>query len=744
MVAELQERGETTTQEPNGKTQDKEETVNTPDQMSNDEIFALFRELLNRQETASRSGLRSFPRALPAARDFSPDDLAALRPYVVSMRQGHWDTGGIFNSTPGDVDAIFSQHAEVAIGALDPNKKLKIVLYAHGGLVSEKNGLSQAQFHINWWKQSSEDGIYPVYFVWKTGLGETIAQLLGLAGGVSRDLPSVSRELFTDPIVAEIARRLGGETMWSGMKRDAEQAVQPDGVATYVARRLKEFCDRHQGRVELHAVGHSAGAVFHSHFIPMSTVTGNPFFTTTSFLAPAVRVDAFLTQLTSGGALKPEVGHLAIFTMKKDFEKNDTCLNIYHKSLLYLIFHAFEDKNPTPILGLEESIRGNSDLARIMGLSVAPANAEVIWSKSPTLNGCSATQAISHGDFSSDATTLNSILRRVLGRCSPNDPIHPFPGSRGLGTIWDIWAPPDDLPGFKTGSAEPAEPCQTPTVVTTSKSGLPNVSGNRKALCIGIDAYAPPNRLTGCVHDANNWTALLQANRFDVRTLLDKDAGYDDFMDSLRGLVQASRAGDVLVFTYSGHGTTVPDLTNRTVDGVEEAMVPADFSEDNPKLLMDFDMAGIFNTLPAGVNMTCLIDCCHSGTILRMFGGSSSAGTGATSRARFMSLSPQEILAVQQFQSQFGAVARGNVAGGQRLMREVAFAACLPEEVAMEENGQGDFTRLATGILANGVGSITNQQFQAAVEQAFGVTPRQHPNLDCAPGVESRFFLQPL
>jgi hypothetical protein len=76
----------------------------TPDQLTNDEIVALLMELLNRQSAALQTGSRAFPRALTVSeRDFSPGDLAALRPYVVSMRQGVWDTGGIFNSTPGDV-----------------------------------------------------------------------------------------------------------------------------------------------------------------------------------------------------------------------------------------------------------------------------------------------------------------------------------------------------------------------------------------------------------------------------------------------------------------------------------------------------------------------------------------------------------------------------------------------------------------------------------------------------------------
>src|SRR5208337_2789721 len=84
-------------------------------------------------------------RGLATARSFSAEDLAALRPYVVSMRQGQWDTSGIFNSTPGDVDALFFEHAQSALDKLSKDKKLKFVLYAHGGLVSEQHGLEQAQ-----------------------------------------------------------------------------------------------------------------------------------------------------------------------------------------------------------------------------------------------------------------------------------------------------------------------------------------------------------------------------------------------------------------------------------------------------------------------------------------------------------------------------------------------------------------------------------------------------------------------
>jgi len=717
-----------------------------PDPPNNEEILALLREVLQRGLATDLVGSRFFPAPAAGARDFSAVDLAALRPYAISMRQGRWDSSGIFNSTPGDVDAIFGESVPAALEALK-GKKLKIVLYAHGGLVSETHGLAQAQFHINWWKQSAADGIYPIYFIWKTGLGETIAQLLGLAGGASRDFAETPRAWISDPFVAGIARRLGGESVWSGMKRDAEQAVLPDGTATYAAQKLKQLCNRYPDQVELHAIGHSAGAVFHSHFIPLSTGIGNPYFTTTSFMAPAVRVDTFLDLLTvddghSGRTVKPEVGHLAIFTMKKDFEKQDNCIDIYHQSLLYLIQHAFEPVDPTPILGLEESLRGVPELARAMGLGGAPANnAEVIWSTTASNSGCSATEAIHHGDFSSDASTFNSILRRILKRCD-GEPIHPFPASRGLGGMWDIWAPPDDLPGFRAVpvSGGSPQPLSSPPLVPPK----PAAAGKRRALCVGINAYASANTLTGCVQDANTWAGLLRNNGFDVLSLLDQQASYDAITANLRSLVQSAKAGDVLVFTYSGHGTTVSDLTGRTEDGIEEAMVPVDFSTENPKLLMDFDLKAIVDTLPAGVNLTCFIDCCHSGTILRMFVGMPpQSNVGADERARFIRLTPEEMAAVQQYQARFGAASRGLVAGGQEMMREVAFYACRPDEVAWESNGQGEFTRVATSLLTRGI-NVTHEQFQAAVTQAFGANPRQHPNLDCATAAKTRGLLQPL
>jgi hypothetical protein len=69
------------------------------------------------------------------------------------------------------VDAIFDQHLPVAMAdAKQRGKELQLMFYAHGGLVNEAGGLWMAHRLIPWWKQNN---IYPIYFVWETGLWET-------------------------------------------------------------------------------------------------------------------------------------------------------------------------------------------------------------------------------------------------------------------------------------------------------------------------------------------------------------------------------------------------------------------------------------------------------------------------------------------------------------------------------------------------------------------------------------------
>jgi hypothetical protein len=71
----------------------------------------------------------------------------------------------------------------------------------------------------------------------------------------------------------------------------------------------------------------------------------------------------------------------------------------------------------------------------------------------------------------------------------------------------------------------------------------------------------------------------------------------------------------VLLFHYSGHGANVPDKDGDEADRRDEILCPTDLDWKDP--LLDDWLRKAFNRLPAGVNLTVIMDCCHSGTNTR-------------------------------------------------------------------------------------------------------------------------------
>jgi hypothetical protein len=305
-------------------------------------------------------------------------------------------------------------------------------------------------------------------------------------------------------------------------------------------------------------------------------------------------------------------------------------------------------------------------------------------------------------------------------------PTGPSNGQHGGGTSVDH----TDEPDLESASASEAA------------AAAARVAGRRRALCIGIDDY-PDAPLAGCVADARAWATTLQRLDFDVAgPLLNGTATRRAILDALQTMIAGSRPGDVLVFQFAGHGTQVPDVDgDDDGDGKDEALVPVDYASG--AFVVDDDLRNVIGGLPKGVNLTCFIDCCHSGTVTRVFGrngGEPELPSGT--RARFLKATP----ALKEAHRAFRAVnPTPKVPRARRdAMREVAFSACRPEEVAFESNGHGDFTVRATAILRSGIRGLTHAAFHKAVVEAFGASPRQRPVLDCAPASASRPLLQPL
>ncbi len=699
--------------------------------------------------------------------DLTETVLDFLRPHVINLNQGQFSDGGKFQSDGGQVRAIFEQHLTQAVEDAEREGKLplRIVFYAHGGLVSESNALRMAFTHIQWWKANRElnrqgggknYSVYPLYFVWETGFFETLGQLLSRIRLRGRRAVRDVFDFTTDPVIEMASRTLQGPTIWGGMKFSADLASRPEGGARVVAEMLAEFCSRDEirGKVELHAVGHSAGSIFHAHFIPAvqkvledKPETGLTGFKEVHFLAPAIRVDQFENLLGNRIGNGQAIERLTMYTMRRDVERADHCAQVYRKSLLYLIYHALERDPRTPILGLEESLWKDPDLRRLFGLTGGGSPGEVIWSPSPSEEGRSASRSRTHGGFDNDAPTMNSILRRVCG-LDDNDPIHSFPEKRERSlNEWEgqvDW--PEELafmseaPGDRDGGQE-GGPGIGPF---RGEAGARSVTGTRRALCVGIDEY-PTAPLGGCVADARLWRETLARHRFaEIQTLFNGEATRGAILDRLRALIAASRAGDVVVFQFAGHGTQARDMTGDEADGdtpgLDEAICPHDFGDG--RLLIDDDLAEVFRSAPAGVGITCFIDCCHSGTITRFaVGGPTGAASGE--KARYLKLTPEQMAAHVRFRRGLGR-SRATTHRGPQEMREVVFSACRSDEVALESNGNGHFTVRATRVLQMGADGITNQEFYRRVLEAFGPAPRQHPVLDCSPASQEFLLLAPV
>lgn len=140
----------------------------------------------------------------------------------------------------------------------------------------------------------------------------------------------------------------------------------------------------------------------------------------------------------------------------------------------------------------------------------------------------------------------------------------------------------------------------------------------RHALCIGINDYpGTKSDLFGCVNDANDWAVELRNRKFTtVTTLLDRSATKAAIVSAMRKLIATATVGDLVVLTYSGHGTWVPDESGDELDARDEALCPHDSTAN--QILTDDELYEIFSQRNAQMRLVFISDSCHSGSVARL------------------------------------------------------------------------------------------------------------------------------
>jgi hypothetical protein len=424
-------------------------------------------------------------------------------------------------------------------------------------------------------------------------------------------------------------------------------------------------------------------------------------------------VDAFKQRLM--GRLGSGVRDLTVYTMRRELERADDCIGVYHKSILYLVQRALEPGASPQILGLEDALTRDAQLrATLLG----GPHARVVWSVSGDGAGDARSTSRSHGGFDDDRPTMTSVLLRVLGRRDAAGLVRELP---------------------VTADAQPVQAVPAPAPATAP------AGKRRRALCVGINDYPAPNQLGGCVDDALRWSKALKALGFQTEELLDGEATLAGIVGRLREMIRGASPGDVLVYQYSGHGTQVADVDGDERDGRDEAACPVDFDEGH--LLLDDDLHQLIAELPEGVHLTTFSDSCHSGSqtrdLVEVTRRMADAGPGRR-RPRAVVASAELKRRHAEFRAAGGAADLGIPAGPEPATRESAFSACRDEEVAFERDGQGDYTRFAMQAIEQGVDGLTNAAFLERVRGLFGPAAEQNPGLFDGESTGTRSFLVPL
>lgn len=364
---------------------------------------------LAEQATLVRAGERKVSLAAnPVLRD------RQISPYVLNMgNDGMLSPSGLFRTTPDDVKAIAGVQLERARSdwALADDQPLDVCLYAHGGLVGEKDAAETA---ARWIPALYDQRIYPIFLMWETDFWSTLKAMIGEAlahkpppvGGMFGDMSAALERWWNQRLERALAQP--GTAIWGEMKENADlisrpkdkgpdgkpvpDEQQPGAVLLYRAFRQQVK----QQNVRLHFVGHSAGSIVGCRLVDRLIAAGLPF-DSVACMAPAVRLDLFeqtlLPRLKEG-----TVARYQQFSLTERAEEDDPTCGPYKRSLLHLVSESFEGGKPTPILGLARDAAAPAKGWPNTTLHLAPGPRSA---------------ASTHGGFDDDDLTMKEVIRFI-------------------------------------------------------------------------------------------------------------------------------------------------------------------------------------------------------------------------------------------------------------------------------------------------------------------------------------------
>jgi hypothetical protein len=326
------------------------------------------------------------------------------------------------------------------------DKTVKLALYAHGGLNSEIASIQRIRVLAPYFLAN---GIYPLFFTWKTGPGETLMSILEdlkhrvIAGDRSEgwlDRLRAAAAEAKDRAIEAVGRQFA-RGVWSEMRENAEGGATADHALDLAARMLRELRDglaKSGKTLEVHLIGHSAGSILLGHLL--GRLSG-------ANVVQAASCELYAAACSSGFAVQHfgaahQAGVLSLKTLRlhvlTDANERADGLpsaerDIYGKSLLYLVSRALDDVRKQPLLGMERALCAadpiwstdqwvlgqgqsvNADIAAWLKLWPAGALLNRVTTPKVRTTKTGDQIAASHGSFDNNIDVLTGTLERIRG-----------------------------------------------------------------------------------------------------------------------------------------------------------------------------------------------------------------------------------------------------------------------------------------------------------------------------------------
>ncbi|GGS89292.1 hypothetical protein GCM10010176_036450 [Nonomuraea spiralis] len=218
---------------------------------------------------------------------------------------------------------------------------------------------------------------------------------------------------------------------------------------------------------------------------------------------------------------------------------------------------------------------------------------------------------------------------------------------------------------------------------------------------IGVDRldaghYGESFPLSSCVNDARGMAALAEALGYRATIFENENATVANFSAFMRYAAVNLFAGDTLLFTFSGHGSQIPDTgSDAEADGLDETFCFHD------RMLVDDQFYALVAELQQGVRIIGVFDSCHSGTAAKKIG---SLGVEQDRRQRRAERLDQMEKAATAYEESFRSVVSGGEAYSAVPLTEEELRSQLDEDLPPAPAADGaDLAPLAPLAVGEGL-----------------------------------------